>query len=361
MHSLFRTRVSKRRFFIILVVFFLASFTIVFQHELSSPSFYTPDEIPNKPSLFIAANLYNNEPILNYWITEVERLAQWAGPTRVFISVYENGSQDQTKQILTSWQDRLEEMNIPHRIITDDQPKMTTDSIRRIVTLAHVRNQALAPLFEHNNNGSSTSYDRIVYLNDIIFRLDDVVKLLNTNGGDFDGACGLDFFGRFYDVFATREIDGRWVGSGDYPYFADKTSQELLRHGQPVPVYSCWNGMAVFAAQPFINHHLQFRAILPKEPQPPVEASECCLIFTDLREVQKDARVFINPQVKVAYDLFHYWYARTILPLWNPFMLLYNHPTHEMENGKEAEWTYQVHKAYDMGVEERDYSCLQFR
>ena len=190
-------------------------------------------------------------------------------------------------------------MNIPHRIITDDQPKMTTDSIRRIVTLAHVRNQALAPLFEHNNNGSSSSYDRIVYLNDIIFRLDDVVKLLNTNGGDFDAACGLDFFGRFYDVFATREIDGRWVGSGDYPYFADKTSQTLLRHGQPVPVYSCWNGMAVFAAQPFINHHLQFRAILPKEPQPPVEASECCLIFTDLREVQKDARVFINPQVKV--------------------------------------------------------------
>lgn len=51
----------------------------------------TDKKIPNKPSLFIAANLYNNEPILNYWMTEVERLAQWAGPSRVFISVYENG------------------------------------------------------------------------------------------------------------------------------------------------------------------------------------------------------------------------------------------------------------------------------
>lgn len=190
-------------------------------------------------------------------------------------------------------------MNIPHSIVTDDQPKFTTDSIRRIVTLANVRNQALAPLFDNTNGSSSSSYDRIVYLNDIVFRLEDVVKLLDTNGGDFDAACGLDFFGRFYDVFATREIDGRWVGSGDYPYFVDETSQKLLRQGQPVPVYSCWNGMVVFAAEPFIKHHLQFRAILPKEPEPPVEASECCLIFTDLRQVHKDARVFINPKVKV--------------------------------------------------------------
>lgn len=252
-------------------------------------------------------------------------------------------------------------MNIPHSIVTDDQPKFTTDSIRRIVTLANVRNQALAPLFDNTNGSSSSSYDRIVYLNDIVFRLEDVVNLLDTNGGDFDAACGLDFFGRFYDVFATREIDGRWVGSGDYPYFVDETSQKLLRQGQPVPVYSCWNGMAAFATEPFIKHHLQFRAILPKEPEPPVEASECCLIFTDLRQVHKDARVFINPKVKVAYDLLHYWYARTILPLWNPIMLLYNHPNHHMENEKEAEWTYHVHKAYDMGVDERDYTCLQPR
>lgn len=42
-------------------------------------------------------------------------------------------------------------------------------------------------------------------------------------------------------------------------------------------------------------------------------------------------------------------------------MLLYNHPNHHMENEKEAEWTYHVHKAYDMGVDERDYTCLQPR
>lgn len=60
--------------------------------KTSSCVYNSTDKIPNnKPSLFIAANLYNNEPILNYWMTEVERLAQWADPSRVFISVYENG------------------------------------------------------------------------------------------------------------------------------------------------------------------------------------------------------------------------------------------------------------------------------
>lgn len=45
-----------------------------------------------KSSLFIAANLYNNENILEHWMSQVDRLVEWAGPTRTYISIYENGN-----------------------------------------------------------------------------------------------------------------------------------------------------------------------------------------------------------------------------------------------------------------------------
>ena len=99
-------------------------------------------------------------------------------------------------------------------------------------------------------------------------------------------------------MFASREVDGKWVGSGNYPYFSDETSRKLLRHSELVPVYSCWNGMVAFNAKPFAEDKVAFRAIAPNEPDPILEASECCLIFTDLRSLDYN-RVFIDPSVRV--------------------------------------------------------------
>lgn len=207
---------------------------------------------------------------------------------------------------MKQWEEQLSKENIAHRIVTEDASSIK--GVRRIPRLANIRNKALEP-FEPGK------YDRLLFLNDISFRVEDAIELINTNQGDYDAACGMDFFGQFYDVFATREVDGGWVGSGDYPYFADEASRDLLVAGKPVPVYSCWNGMVVFRTEPFEKQQeekLAFRAILPDEPDPPMEASECCLIFTDLRRLKHDTRVYINPQVKVSSSV-HFRETKQIL------------------------------------------------
>lgn len=203
------------------------------------------------------------------------------------------GSEDETKSILKEWQQHLSRNNIAHKIVMEELTSIK--AVRRIPRLAKIRNEALKPLYSQPEK-----FDRLLFLNDISFRAEDAIELLNTNEGNYDAACGLDFFGEFYDIFATREVDGGWVGSGNYPYFADKTSRELLQANKPVPVYSCWNGMVVFRTDPFVerDNKLGFRAILPDEPDPPLEASECCLIFTDLR-TRNYTHIYINPKVKV--------------------------------------------------------------
>ncbi|KAI7850164.1 cryptococcal mannosyltransferase 1-domain-containing protein [Circinella umbellata] len=252
-----------------------------------------------RPSIFIAAGLHNSGFILDDWMAQVELLVAWAGPSRTFISIYENGSHDNTKKILGQWQTKLIEAGIQHRIILDDNAKPgddnTTDKIRRIVKLAKIRNLSLEPL---QSQTTTDQFDKILYLNDIVFNAKDAIRLLTTRDGDYDAVCGMDFFGEFYDMFATREVDGRWVGSGNYPYFSDETSRKLLRHSELVPVYSCWNGMVAFNAKPFAEDKVTFRAVAPNEPDPILEASECCLIFTDLQALDYN-RVFIDPGVRV--------------------------------------------------------------
>ncbi|KAI8381191.1 cryptococcal mannosyltransferase 1-domain-containing protein [Radiomyces spectabilis] len=304
----------------------------------------------NKDTIFIAANLFNSEDILPHWIAEVNQLINWIGPQKVYISIYENGSTDGTKAMLRDFDSQLEKDHVPHWIVVDAAAKTKQ---RRIPVLANLRNRALWPI----GNITTTHFDKIVFLNDIIFTAKDVITLLDTNQGNYDAACGMDFFGEFYDLFATRDIHGHWLGSGNYPYFVDKTSQQLLRNNRPIPVYSCWNGMAVFDAKPFVEHRVAFRALLPEEPDPPLEASECCLIFKDLRDVKPDLRVLINPSVKVAYDRFHYWYSRHILSWYQPFYSLLNKPNIPTIL-EEPTWKNKVKQAFDAHVDPSDEPCF---
>ena len=55
------------------------------------------------------------------------------------------------------------------------------------------------------------------------------------------------------DKFAGRRIE--WHP----PYVKDPLSQERIRNGLHVPVKSCWNGLVVIKAAPFINEGLKFR------------------------------------------------------------------------------------------------------
>ncbi|CAO3599862.1 unnamed protein product [Absidia cylindrospora] len=295
------------------------------------------------PRLFIAANLYDNRAIVEHWASQVLKVANWAGPDRVYISIFENGSTDNTKPLLQAFDDLLTAANISHTIVLDPSPKIYE---RRIPLLAKRRNQALIPLYEQLRR--HTTYDKILFLNDIWFDWTDAVELIESGKDDlgdqdsdnYDAVCSMDFFGQYYDEFATRETNGGWLGSGNYPYFQDKTSRALLRRQMLVPVYSCWGGMIVFNAAPFLMTNpttqdplVVFRALWPDNPRPRLEASECCLIHSDIRDLNF-TRIFINPNIKVGYDHFHYWYANYILPLWQIFLSWTNTPVAISEEEK---------------------------
>ena len=100
------------------------------------------------------------------------------------------GSHDNTKKILGQWQTKLIEAGIQHRIILDDNAKPgddnTTDKIRRIVKLAKIRNLSLEPLLSQT---TTDQFDKILYLNDIVFNAKDAIGLLTTRDGDYDAVC----------------------------------------------------------------------------------------------------------------------------------------------------------------------------
>jgi Cryptococcal mannosyltransferase 1 len=203
----------------------------------------------------------------------------------------------------------------------------------RIAFLAEVRNRALRPL----QNNSTVAFDKLLFINDIIFNPVDAVQLLFSTNVDASGraqygaACAVDFIDafKFYDRFATRDLEGNNMGIPIYPWFTNGgkavSRQDVLAQKDAVRVKSCWGGMSAFEAKWFQGSHLDSSTI---EPPPKAkfgdveisplrfraerdtfwEGSECCLIHADLaylrhgRNVTSDTGIYMNPYVRVAYD-----------------------------------------------------------
>ncbi|KAJ2619802.1 hypothetical protein GGF44_005582, partial [Coemansia sp. RSA 1694] len=112
--------------------------------------------------IFIAANLHNSEKTLPNMIAQLLALADTLGHKRIFISIYENGSKDQTKEILRRFNATLDALGIAHRIIADEAPR--PEHVHRIEYMAKLRNLALEPL-----HSSDTQFGRVVFINDVYF------------------------------------------------------------------------------------------------------------------------------------------------------------------------------------------------
>ncbi|KAL8685593.1 MAG: hypothetical protein Q9218_007667 [Villophora microphyllina] len=153
-----------------------------------------------------------------------------------------------------------------------------------------------------------TKFDRVLFLNDVVFNLEDVVMLLATRGGNYAAACSLDFSKppQYYDTFALRDSNGDEAVMATYPFFRSSASRNAFIAGQPVPVRSCWNGIVAFDAAPFYHTPaLSFRGIPDSLAQYHVEASECCLIHAD-NPMTTDKGVWLNPNVRVGYNAVAY-------------------------------------------------------
>lgn len=283
--------------------------------------------------VFIAASIYDKGGKLlgGRWADNVLDLIQLLGPTNTFLSIYVNDSGPEAKDALEALRHRVpceHELVFENHLSIDSLPHIHIfgqERVKRIEYLAEVRNRALNPLA-----ATDTIYDKLLYLNDVMFHPVEAAQLLFSTHtvadgvADYRAACAVDFINpfKFYDTFATRDAEGYSMGLPFYPWFAaggDETSHnDVLEGRDAVRVRSCWGGMVAFDARFFQknpgDHELitagnqspsnfsapyRFRA----EKDQYWDASECCLIQADIQNPEpRNSGIYMNPFVRVAYD-----------------------------------------------------------
>lgn len=285
-------------------------------------------------SFFIVSVHRNTGAILPEWGAAVLALVDYLGSANVYFSALESGSQDDTKDKLTALKAQLDDRHVPNTVTlgqtvwqqldemwarpAPDAPRQEgwiwnqEDKVydkRRITYLARERNRAMEPMLQAEERRGVT-FDKVLWLNDVIFDVEDFVTLLHTRDGAYAAACSMDYKHppAYYDTFALRDGEGRKTASNYWPWFQGGAARDAALRSEPVRVASCWNGMVIFDAAPFrADPPLRFRAIPDALADLHLEGSECCLVHADNPLSAEAARgVWLNPNVRVAYSVSAY-------------------------------------------------------
>jgi hypothetical protein len=150
------------------------------------------------PRVFIAAMLANCAPLLSqHWIPALLKLVDKLGAENVFVSILENGSVDESRELLAGLEKNLTKRGVQcafryeenfrdgvafqsdgllNRILgkegTGDNWIKTDEGWfpRRISYLAELRNMVLEPMIH-----STRQFDKILFINDVIFSVDPAI------------------------------------------------------------------------------------------------------------------------------------------------------------------------------------------
>ncbi|KAL8775398.1 MAG: hypothetical protein Q9209_000406 [Squamulea sp. 1 TL-2023] len=310
---------------------------------------------PGNEKIFIATSIYDKggHLVSGAWGHALLDLVDLLGDKNVFLSIYENDAGEKAEDALNEFKARVacaNEIIFERHVSLKSVPSVVlpdgSERTKRIAYLAEMRNRALRPL----DKSSGVEYDKLLFLNDVVFDPIDAVQLIfstNTNEhgkSHYLAACAVDFINpfKFYDTFATRDGEGYSMGLPFFPWFSDagegSSRRDVIEGKDAVRVKSCWGGMVALDAQFFqssaAGQERQIRsesnAARPTTTIPHVpirfraetelfwEASECCLIHADLLSVNEqeqkvvtdDTGVYINPYIRVAYDARTLWWLR---------------------------------------------------
>ena len=199
---LFRRRSSRTRLFKSITAILVTSILIdflqlswIFSQESCPSETARSEKNPERtPKVFIASTHWNNEASLRgFWNQAVLDLAEHLGPDNVYISIYESGSWDDSKNALRQLDHDLERLGVQRTIeLKDtthadeiakpsgeegwiDTPRGTKE-LRRIPYLAKLRNLSLKPMMEMALNG--VKYDKVLFLNDVAFTVGTPLPIL---------------------------------------------------------------------------------------------------------------------------------------------------------------------------------------
>eukprot|EP00834_Sanchytrium_tribonematis_P005005 NODE_277_length_10928_cov_0.583987.p3 type:complete len:376 gc:universal NODE_277_length_10928_cov_0.583987:2207-1080(-) len=243
---------------------------------------------------YIAINLHNNQEILPYLIINLNHLI--AFNPNIFISIYESGSTDNTKSMLDDYKKELKSRQIPHEIQMGNES--LTFEMNRIDYLVDKRNKAIQYI---------TNQDAILFLNDVMFCLNDLLELEHQRILNQAGlVSGMDYDYKneylFHDTWVAMDLNGYHLTSSMFQPMASFTNQIKWIRQVPMQVMSTWNGMVAMDAIPFRNG-LKFRrgknrpfAVKQSGECSTAEPTTLCL---DLIKLSYD--IMIIPRVKVAY------------------------------------------------------------
>ncbi|SCO92527.1 related to alpha-1,3-mannosyltransferase [Fusarium oxysporum] len=228
---------------------------------------------PSNPTIryCLALDLRQNLILLPRLIGSVVEAIQFLGPRHCMLSVVEGNSPDGTGDVLSALRSHLEALGITYFFQSSPIDPTKTERISR---LAALRNLALQPLFEHRDQ--ITKDTTIIFSNDVTACPDDILELVyQRNSLRADMTCAMDWNlknPRFYDVWISRGMngdsfldvpDGDW-GKTSELFWNAKETRARFDARRPFQVFSCWNGAAVFGAQPIIES-LRFRAAKENE------------------------------------------------------------------------------------------------
>ena len=255
-----------------------------------------------------ALNLRNSEGIIPAQaVSLLEAISYLLPKNKVYVSIYENDSNDKTRRLLSDLGAALQAVGVDGLWMRSSNMRSAFDTKDRIVMLAEIRNLALAPLMPYAS--SDTDNGTLLFLNDVVTCTSDILELvhqqrlhnagmafgtdwiivdrnvrkgeanyLDPNDSRYDPNNRLkNIVPRFYDVWVGRGISGNmiypWEQPGGYHPMSDnetwvadaylpenKTVHQRWLNGLAIPVYSGWGGMAAFDASLFTHEHLRFRS-----------------------------------------------------------------------------------------------------
>jgi alpha-1,3-mannosyltransferase len=254
---------------------------------------------------FIAINLYNSFDIIPDLFSTLFRLSSVLGYHNVFVSIYENGSTDQTKALLRIFDALARSVGL--RITIRTSMRKRGAFVHRIEYLAEVRNSAMGPLHELRDEGEF--FDTVVFMNDVLPCIDDVLELIYQSRLQNAGlTCAADYMFHdelgapvFYDNWVARDLNGTALENAPFEnIFHHTETQQRFQSHLPVQVQSCWNGIAILDPAPMYKPpHVRFR--MAKILDGECSASECSLIANDYWKAGY-GRIAMVPRVKLAYD-----------------------------------------------------------
>ncbi len=256
---------------------------------------------------FFALDLFQIVDLLPRLMGSILQAIKYLGPENCAISIVEGRSDDGTYLVLHKLRHILQELGVRYWLEQSDIDPHA-EGVDRIAELSKLRNMALAPLLY--NSGEFTTEPLIFFVNDIAVCTDDLLELLYQHLlQNATQTCAYDWVDGghlHYDAWVSRSMSGNtffeipqdmsWAFSRNM-FWDEPVSKEKYKRQEPLQVFSCWGGMSVLDAAPFMFGEIAFRRSYEGE----CYSGEPTTLASDLVGLNM-SRVQTVPYVAVAYD-----------------------------------------------------------